>query len=145
MSNDNNNNPTPTEFVTVWGGWPDSLALSGNTSTLTPVVTACSPGPQCSDQWVRCQGGTNIDVTDLISKVGGGSLALTALSTGFTQVPESCKRNDPSSASGLKYSVFMRYTLTPDHAQPTAQPTAIVVKSKSATALLASMTVTGGE
>ena len=134
------------QFVTVWAGWPNNLLSAGSNGSrgsMQPVVVSCAPGPRCDDEWVRCAAGTNIDVTDLISPANGGSLAITTLSTGFTDTPESCKRVEMPGA--VKYSVFMRYTLTPDHAQPTAQPTAMVESPLRATALMAQIASERGE
>lgn len=86
----------PSQYVSVFAGWPDNiLSTSGKglNSSMVPVVATCAPGPVCNDEWVRCQGGTNIDITNLISADDGGSIAITSVSTGVVSVDDDCKRD----------------------------------------------------
>ena len=132
------------QFVTVFAGWPNSIFdAAAINSTMAPVVASCAPGPKCNNQWVRCSAGTNIDITRLISPDGGGSLAITSVSSGITSVPAGCERNEIAK----KYVVYMRYTLTPDHPQPTAAPSFAAAPTQpaiTAVGVLAAFTHAGG-
>jgi len=132
------------QFVTVFAGWPNTVfdAAAVN-STMAPVVAKCAPGPRCNNQWVRCASGSNIDITSLISPDGAGSIAITSVSSGLVGVPAGCERDEISK----KYVVYMRYTITPDHPQPTIAPTSALAPSPpavTAVGVLAAFTHAGG-